>query len=58
MNQTVQLSGSYATTKIIDFVKFLELQDFEGDARDFSPEKYKIHCVTNIYIVILNTSEN
>ena len=38
-----QLSGFYTTTKIIDFIKLSELEDFEDDLQDFSPEKYKMH---------------
>ena len=38
-----QLSGFYTTTKIINFIKLSELEDFEDDLQDFSPEKYKMH---------------
>ena len=38
-----QLSGFYTTTKIIDFIKLSELEDYEDDLQDFTPEKYKVH---------------
>ena len=40
----IQLSGFFATTKIIDFVNLSELEELEDDSQQpFAPEKYKKH---------------